>query len=247
MTGVRVETTDLDGVAVATPEGTLDLASYPRLRDDLLKLAVGAPAALVVRLGPGFTAPSRAMLSVFTTVWMRISQWPGIPVVLAAETELHRHDLKRSGVSRHVLTTTDLGSALDRAAEPPLRRYRRLSLPKSLVAALLAREEVRQACAEWQLPALVDDALVVVSELVENAVRHAGSEPVLRIELRPSGLSLAVHDGDPAPAVLTASQSGVPGHRGLELVDRLCVAWGTTPSPDGGKIVWAVLGLRPKR
>ncbi|GGM86950.1 hypothetical protein GCM10011609_24410 [Lentzea pudingi] len=247
MTGISVETTELDGVVVATLVGRLDLASYASLRDGLLKQAAGTPVALVVRLGPDFEAASRAMLAVFTTVWMRISQWPDIPVVLVAETDMHRHDLKRSGVSRHVATSADLAAALGRAAEPPPRRYRRLNLPKSLVAALLAREEVRDACQDWQLPALVDDALVVVTELVENAVRHAGSESALRIELRPSGLSLAVRDDSLAVPVRTAARPGVPGHRGMELIDRMCVAWGTTPSSGGGKIVWAVLGLEPRR
>jgi hypothetical protein len=30
----------------------------------------------------------------------------------------------------------------------------------------------------------------------------------------------------------------------VQLVDRISIAWGCTPSSDGGKIVWAVLGLR---
>lgn len=187
------------------------------------------------------------MLSVFTTVWMRISQWPGVPVVLSAETDRHRQELRRSGVSRHVATTTGLESALRRAAEPPPRRYRRVSLPNSLVAALIAREEVRDACEEWDLPLLLDDALLVVTELVENAVRHARTESVLRVELRTSGLSLAVRDGDPEPPVPAASRPGLPGHRGLDLVGVRCAAWGTSPSFDGGKIVWAVLAPRPKR
>ncbi|MET9225782.1 ATP-binding protein [Lentzea sp. NPDC003310] len=247
MTDVRIATTELDGVVVATPVGTLDLASYASLRDGLLKQAASTPPALVVRLGPDFVAASRSMLSVFATVWMRISQWPDIPLVLVAETDLHKHELKRSGVSRHVVTTPDLASALARAAEPPPRRYRRVDLPNSLVAALLARDEVRNACEEWHLPALLDDALVVVSELVENAIRHGRTDSVLRIELRPTGLSIAVRDDNPVPPVLTASQPGVPGHRGLELVEKICVAWGTTPHSDGGKIVWAVLGLRRGR
>ncbi|MFD4638147.1 ATP-binding protein [Lentzea sp. NPDC058436] len=247
MTDISVQTTELAGVVVATPVGRLDLSSYPSLRDELLKQATEAPAAVVVRLGPDFETASRAMLAVFTTVWMRISQWPGVPVVLVAETDKHRHELRRSGVSRHVDTAPDLESALERAGQPPPRRYRRLSLPNSLVAALLAREEVRDACEEWSLPLQLDDALLVVTELVENAVRHARTESVLRVELRPAGLSIAVRDGDPEPPVLTASRPGAPGHRGLELVDERCAAWGSRPSFDGGKIVWAVLTPRPKR
>ncbi|MFD5827722.1 ATP-binding protein [Lentzea sp. NPDC060358] len=243
MTEICVRTSELAGVVVATPVGRLDLSTYAALRDGLLKQAAAVPLAIVVRLGPDFESASRAMLAVFTTVWMRISQWPGVPLVLVAETEEHHSDLRRSGVTRHVATATDLEATLDRAEQPPLRRYRRLTLPKSLVAALIAREEVRVACAEWELPGLVDDALLVVSELVENAVRHSGSEPALRIELRASGLSLAVRDDNPEPPVTRSAAQ----HRGLDLVGRTSVAWGTMPSYDGGKVVWAVLALGPRR
>jgi len=241
---MNIETTDLAGVVVATPAGRLDLASYTPLRDGLLKLAADAPLALVVRLGPGFEVPSATMLAVFTTVGMRISQWPDIPLVLLAETSEHREQLRTSGVARFVRTTDDLTGALHAAERPPLRRFRSVPLPNSPAAPIMARAVVREACEAWDLPRLSDDAVLVVSELVENAVRHAHSESALRVELRPTGLSLAVRDNDPAEPALQSPGPGVPGHRGVQLVAKVSVAWGCTPSSDGGKIVWAVLGLR---
>ena len=244
MKPMRIETTDLAGVVVASPAGRLDLAGYPSLRDGLLKLAAGSPIALVVRLGPEFEVASRAMLAVFSTVWMQISQWPEIPMVLIPDTDLHRDELVRSGVAKFVSTAPDLPSALEMAEAPPPRRFQRVSLPCSPAAPMIARSLVRDACEQWNLPSLTEDALLVASELVENAVRHAHSHSVLRIELRPGALSIAVRDHDPAPAVLTPALPHVGGHRGIELVDRLSVRWGNTPSPDGGKIVWAVLARR---
>ena len=243
MTDISVRTADLAGVVVATPVGRLDLSTYAELRDGLLEQATGVPVALVVRLGPDFESASHAMLSVFATVWTKISHWPDVPLVLLAETARHHRDLRRSGVTRHVATTTDLAAALERAEEPPLRRCRCLSLPRSLVAPLMARDAVRSACEEWTLPGVVDDALLVVSELVENAVRYAGSEPLLRVELHAGGLSLAVRDDNPEPP---AHHAG-PWQGGLDLVDRMCVARGSTPSSGGGKVVWAVLPLRRQR
>ncbi|NGY60709.1 ATP-binding protein [Lentzea sp. NEAU-D13] len=238
---MKIETTDLAGVVVATPAGRLDLASYAALRDGLLKLAADTPIALVVRLGQGFEVPSNAMLSVFTTVWMKISQWPDIPVVLLAETDEHREKLRTSGITRFVCVAGSLRDALKAAERPPRRRFRRVPLPDSPTAPLMARAVVREACETWGLPGVVDDAVLVVSELVENAVRHAHSESVLKVELRPGGLSLSVRDGDPAPPMLEFPNRDVPGHRGVQLVDRLSLAWGCAPSSDGGKIVWAVL------
>jgi hypothetical protein len=240
---MRLETAGFAGVVVATPVGRLDLVSYGSLRDGLLKLAADAPIALVVRLGGSFEVPSRAMLSVFTTVWTKVSQWPDIPMVLLAETDEHRDELRLSGVTQFVRTAGDLEEAFKAVEQPPDRRFRRVPLPYAPTAPLMARAVVREACELWDLPRLIDDAVLVVSELVENAVRHAHSESVLRVELRPSGLSLAVRDDDPTPPVLQWPDPDVPGHRGVQLVDRISVAWGCALSSDGGKIVWAVLGL----
>lgn len=241
---MKLETANLAGVVVATPHGRLDLASYPTLRDGLLKLAADTPIALVVRLGKRFEVPSTAMLAVFTTVWTKISQWPDIPMVLLAETDEHREDLRTSGVAVFVRMAEDLGEALRVVEQPPERRVRRMPLPHSPTAPLMARAAVREACEVWQLPKITDDAVLVVSELVENAVRHAHSESVLRIELRPRGLSLSVRDDDPTPPVLQWPDPDVPGHRGVQLVDQISLAWGCAPSSNGGKIVWAVLALR---
>jgi hypothetical protein len=229
---------------VATPSGRLDLASYTPLRDGLLKLAAEAPLALVVRLGPSFEVPSATMLSVFSTVGMRVSQWPDIPLVLLTETSEHRDRLRASGITRFVHTTSDIADAVRAAQRPPLRRLRSVLLPNAPTAPIMARAVVREACEEWNIPQLTDDAVLVVSELVENAVQHADSESVLRVELRSTGLSLAVRDNDPAEPVLESPGPDAPGHRGVQLVDRISVAWGCAPSSEGGKIVWAVLGLR---
>ncbi|WP_191296660.1 ATP-binding protein [Lentzea cavernae] len=234
-------------MVVATPAGRLDLSSYPVLRDSLLKQAAREPAALLVRLGPEFETASVAMLSVFTTVWMKISEWTDVPVVLVAETDQHRHDINKAGLAKTIATAPDLIAAVELAQEQPLRRFRRLELPGSIVAALLAREAAREVCEAWDLTHLTHDALLVASELVENAVKHSRAPSVLRIELRRSGLSLALRDGSPLPPTLTASPRSVPVHRGLELVDRLCRTWGFAPTFDGGKVVWAVLALRPTR
>jgi hypothetical protein len=237
MTGISVRTTDADGVTVVTPLGRLDLSTYGPLRDSLLKCAAGTPSALVVRLGPDFEVASRAMLALFTTVWMKISQWPDIPLVLACETEIHRHDLKRSGAGRFVTTAAGVPEALAILRRSPPRRFHRVQLPNSPTAPLIARTEVRDVCARWDVASLTGDAVFVASELTENVVRHARSESVLRLELRPGALSIAVRDTDPRLAVLTTEE----GPRGLEMVDQMCVAWGTMPHAGGGKVVWAVL------
>jgi anti-sigma regulatory factor (Ser/Thr protein kinase) len=97
----------------------------------------------------------------------------------------------------------------------------------------------------WGLPQLVDAAELVVSELVTNAVRHAG-EPRgrligTRFERLECGVRIEVHDaGGHKPerqGVCADAESG----RGLALVDALTGGqWGVAGRVGVGKMVWAV-------
>jgi hypothetical protein len=59
-------------------------------------------------------------------------------------------------------------------------------------SAVRARLLVGAACTDWQLDALRDDAMIVSSELVANAVLHARTECRLTVELDARGLTIAV-------------------------------------------------------
>ncbi|WP_308407147.1 ATP-binding protein [Streptomyces sp. APSN-46.1] len=72
-----------------------------------------------------------------------------------------------------------------------------------------ARTELRKALADWGLAQIEDDALLVVSELLTNAGRHARTAAGREIETRyvrlPAGVRIEVHDAAPGrPEVLPA-------------------------------------------
>ena len=83
-------------------------------------------------------------------------------------------------------------------------------------------------------------ALVVLTELVSNALRHGrGGAGVSIAALDPHGLRIEVFDesaGDVA-----RREPDVEGGRGLHLVDGLADRWGVRDTPYG-KVVWAVVG-----
>ena len=83
----------------------------------------------------------------------------------------------------------------------------------------------------------LDDLLLCVSELVTNAVLHAG--PPIRVVARSAGGTTRVEVGDgsrvaPKRRVVDARS---PSGRGLHLIDELASSWGVDLRADG-KIVW---------
>jgi anti-sigma regulatory factor (Ser/Thr protein kinase) len=90
--------------------------------------------------------------------------------------------------------------------------------------------------------AVRDVAMLVVTELVTNAVLHARTEFTVTVQRVRRGVLLRV--GDHAPERAAAPDlPGLPeSGRGLVLVDLLATAWGVTADGVGGKAVWALLG-----
>lgn len=93
--------------------------------------------------------------------------------------------------------------------------------------------------------ALAGDAVLVVSELLSNAITHARPLPGANIQvawaLGDDAIEVAVSDGGAAttPARTHASVSALGG-RGLDIVEYVSRRWGVR-SDDSGQTVWAVL------
>jgi anti-sigma regulatory factor (Ser/Thr protein kinase) len=111
-----------------------------------------------------------------------------------------------------------------------------LALPCEASSPRLARVEVVEAVRPWWVGQEMDRLLIVVSELVTNAVRH--TEPHCVLRLRHSAeleITIEVDDTDHRSAQRPAtSELG----RGLGVVQQLTERWGIERSRSG-KCVWA--------
>jgi anti-sigma regulatory factor (Ser/Thr protein kinase) len=85
--------------------------------------------------------------------------------------------------------------------------------------------------------ASADVAVLLVSELVTNALLHGAPPVELRARLTPKGLRVEVSDSAPAQPVVRDTPLDTPGGQGLRLVDALASRWGWTPATVG-KAVW---------
>ncbi|MFE9846973.1 ATP-binding protein [Streptomyces goshikiensis] len=87
-----------------------------------------------------------------------------------------------------------------------------------------------------------DTVVLVVSELVTNALRHAGGTCTLDLTAHPDGIEVAVHDPSPqAPRMRTPDFNRGTGGFGWPMVNRLAYTIQVTDAPGGGKTVRAFL------
>jgi anti-sigma regulatory factor (Ser/Thr protein kinase) len=188
-----------------------------------VSLSYWLAAQRAARLGPtpvhvAFCSPPASMLD------YRLRHQEGIPLLFSTMTQA------RIAIAGKVSRTDRLQARM--TARPTSVR--------------LARDLVAQACRTWHLPDLRDDAALIMSELVSNAVDHAATDLVVTVFRRAGRLHLAVRDGDTRyPLMDTAADpaqsSPVAARgRGLRLVHAIAAAWGAIPT-HGGKVVWATV------
>lgn len=225
-------------VTVIHVRGGLSLATAPNLGAAVAKALSHDPTAVICHVADLRVIDDLAVTA-FAAAARRAAAWPGIPLVVCAAPQPLAEALSRLGIDWQLTIATDLAqarrSSRQRRPSPQLRR--RLQPVVDSVPA--ARRMIVDTCAHWNLPHLTDPAGLVLTELVTNAVRHAGTPIDLTITRGRHLLHLAVRDYTTA----TPSRTGPPaehgpGGRGLLIVEALATHWGYTPTTNG-KVTWA--------
>jgi anti-anti-sigma factor len=228
-------------IALVRLVGELDGRTRESLRRGLTEALVAEPTSAIVDLA-GLSVTDPEQVTVFSEAAADAARWPGAPLLLCHAAPAVAETLRRHGVDRHCSVHPTVTAALREAAAQPVppRLHRRLA--PTQYAPRVARELAAGACARWELPHLTTAAQMVCSELVTNAVRHAGTMIDLTITLRDDALRVSVRDGFVRPARLRTPGATDDSGRGLLIVDTVASAWGNVPIPDG-KLVWASLAL----
>ena len=142
------------------------------------------------------------------------------------------------------------------------RRHLQLTLPPCGQPVRLARQVTREVLTAWRLAHVQETAVLLVSELVTNAVRDAASTSAITLELQVvhTWLRIDAYRCPPGPAMpRTTGESDQPGS-GFALVDCLAGKWAWIAWPARGEVretltgetAWAELdvhgepGLQPR-
>ena len=125
------------------------------------------------------------------------------------------------------------------------RRRLQLTLPACGLPVRLARQVTREALAAWGLAHVEETAVLLVSELVTNAVRHATSTDAITLELEVVHTWLHIEAYRCRPGLALPRTTGEFDESGFEfaLVNSLADRWGVRETVTG-KTAWAELDVR---
>lgn len=119
------------------------------------------------------------------------------------------------------------------------------TFPADPCAVHTARTQVRGQLHSWRLTPLVDITILLVSELMTNALRYAAGPIGIRLvypAVIPGALLVEVSDARPDLPCAHAAGVDDEGGRGLQLLACSALRWGTERI-DTGKMVWFELSL----
>jgi anti-sigma regulatory factor (Ser/Thr protein kinase) len=116
---------------------------------------------------------------------------------------------------------------------------RSATLDAVALSAQAARSVVHGVCADARVPdPVTETALLLVSEVVTNAITHGDGRPVVEVDVSSDRMRVCVTDGsEGVPSVQPQDETSEHG-RGMFIVDSLASRWGVSPLAPTGKSIW---------
>lgn len=112
-----------------------------------------------------------------------------------------------------------------------------IDLPAQLTSGWQARLFLADRLREWHLEPVLDDALLLTTELVTNAVIHARSAVSVTVRRGVERLRIEVADTGPGALRFRGARDDAQTGRGLQLLEAIASSWGTSAF-EAGKLVW---------
>lgn len=233
-------------VAVAALSGVPDPSAATRTLVTLHECLADQPVLLVLDVSD-LAAAGTAGLRPLGIVVDAARRWPGIRVAVAGASPEVREQLNGLVAAGAVDFYPDADAAAAAGRRLPVPARETAELPPDRAAPATARELVAEVCHRWQLDRWSRLIQLLASELVTNAVVHAGTSISFTLRRLDGALQVVVRDRDPRlvaqppPFDPVGIPDGDPG-RGLLLLSSLADDWGSAPTGDG-KVTWANVSL----
>ncbi len=198
------------------------------------------PRGVVCDISDTWDCGATGALRLLATAGAHSRYWPGIPVAVACRDPQVRQTLRAKPLADHLIVTQSRRIALAAILRTRSPQVVSLALTAHPTAPRAARDFVSEFLLDRGLGPLIQTARLVITELVTNAMIHAGTDIELSVAVHHDALRLTVRDRCPTPPRRSAPASG-SGRHGLAIIAGLSTACGVLPTVDGGKAVWVVL------
>lgn len=145
----------------------------------------------------------------------------------------------------------DNATAGPHAAAPDDAQTAEVRVPDRLDSVPATRAFLAKLLDGWGIEDdVIDDASLLATELLSNAVKQGTGSVELRVEAEDGLLHVAVHDHAEGKPVVNHAGPASPNGRGLWIVQSIAHNWGTdSDGEEPGKTVWfelTTLGTRPE-
>jgi anti-sigma regulatory factor (Ser/Thr protein kinase)/anti-anti-sigma regulatory factor len=228
------------GAAIVEASGELTTRNSAAVHTRLAEL-LDAHDCVVLDLN-GLRLQRTSTLQMLTSALDQAGGWPDARLAVFTADRLIRQALQTSGVANLLWVAHDAGLALARCSVRPSQVRVRWAAPPDVGTPAWLRARIARRCRQWGLSEkVVEDALLVVTELTANVVDHARTSMRVHLQYDGSRLRCSVRDYAPDHPRLQPLDPYAARGRGLQVVNALATRWGWTSHPDG-KHVWAVLG-----
>ena len=214
------------------------------LVDDLDRAArfalAGEPRAVVCDLSRVVEVSAPGSLRGLALNGRHPRDWPGVPLAIAGLGRRGGATLRLEPLGSHLMVATSLPRALSMVLQASLPAVQSLRLAPHPTAPRASRDFVTRTLLDWRLSRHIPAACLVVSELVTNAMIHAGTDIDLTVSEHRQAIRVDRPGPQSRPAPRATRSPGRP-RTGADHRGRPGQAWGVLPRTDGGKAVWAVL------